>query len=229
MYIRKIFLPIIAFFSILLILTVKPIKSYAYYDAHNDFNIPKGGEFVHEQFIYRVVRPKTSSRFGLVEIAGLNPEYIDPTPKGHLGYICIAEEYDYHIVGIADYAFKDNKNIRGFQSVCRYFRYIGKGAFEGCTNIRYFGDKGKGMTTIKERAFYGCKSLKSIDFVHNRLNLVGKDAFKNTKKNFKVETWNMSKKHATKVKKMLKKAGAKKPKFKMHYFKERKDDFYHCY
>ena len=56
------------------------------------------------------------------------------------------------------------------------------------------------------------------------LKHVGRDAFRNDKHRIKIQTYNMSTKHAARVKKLFKKAGAKKTYFKMDYYKKVKRD-----
>ena len=220
MNIKKFCLTLFSVLAILLVFKVNALESKAYYDIDNDLNIPKGGEFVYKDYIYRVV--KTHKYRPEVEIVGLVPVPYKQDRR-YLGIDDIEEEYGYKVVGIADNAFKDNQEIVCFSAESKYLRYIGKSAFEGCTNFRYFYDNG-GVTTIKSRAFYGCKSLRSIELVHDRLKRVGKDAFRGTKKKFTVITDNMSKGYAPKVLKKLKKAGAKRIKLKMHFYKEYKGD-----
>ena len=191
------------------------IRSNANYDIHNDLYIPKGGEFSFGEFNYRVVKQETRNRRGELEITGYNPSYDENTDDGEF-----IGDYHYDIVGIADNAFKGNQYIRMFRFPGVHFRYIGKSAFEGCTNLRYFESNRDGLVKIKSRAFYGCRSLKKIHLVHNNLRYVGKNAFRDTNPRLKIITWNMSKEYIPKVKKLLKKAGAKKITFKMHFFNE---------
>ncbi|WP_026511292.1 leucine-rich repeat domain-containing protein [Butyrivibrio sp. LC3010] len=200
-------------------------ESNAYYDTKNDLYIPKGGEFKCEGFVYRVTKPITKKRcIGEVEITGFDADYDWGWNKG--GYYHVSDlwpdEY-YHIVGIADNAFKDNLNIRKFYTP-RSLKYVGESAFEGCSNLKIFGSGSEKLSKIKSRAFYNCTSLKEFILYENALKHVGKDAFRNDKHKIKIQTYNMSTKHEARVKKLFKKAGAKKTYFKMDYYKKVKRD-----
>ncbi|WP_408069954.1 leucine-rich repeat protein [Butyrivibrio sp. JL13D10] len=148
-----------------------------------------------------------------VEIAGVNENSYHPLSDTILSVDGEALEdiAPYKVVGIADYAFKDNKYIREFHTLpTYYFKYVGKGAFEGCTNLRKFGSFRQKLTTIKARAFYGCRSLNSFVLTGNKLKHIGKNAFTNSGSKIKLTADSMDDKQVSKVKRMFKKAGAKK-------------------
>ncbi len=177
--------------------------------------LPKGASFNSDEFTYRVIKPATKKHRGKVEITGFSPsasqsdlENVDPSEYvNDIGY----ERYD--IVGIANNAFKDNKTITLVS--LDYIRYVGKSAFEGCSNIKniYFTNANN-LTKIKSRAFYNCSSIKEISLSGNNLNTVGKEAFSGTSKKMRVEARDMSSKQFSKVKQLIKKSGAKKAHFK---------------
>lgn len=177
--------------------------------------LPKGASFNSDEFTYRVIKPATKKHRGKVEITGFSPsasqsdlENVDPSEYvDDIGY----ERYD--IVGIANNAFKDNKTITLVS--LDYIRYVGKSAFEGCSNIKniYFTNANN-LSKIKSRAFYNCSSIKEISLSGNNLNTVGKEAFSGTSKKMRVEARDMSSKQFSKVKQLIKKSGAKKAHFK---------------
>lgn len=226
MKIKRFFIMLAAIIFILNVPEILSIKTEAYFDHEEDIYIPKGGEFKFKGVVYRVVKPRTKKRhyFGEVEIVGLDQDYDwGENTIGRYVISDISQDADYEIVGIADGAFKDNQNIRDFYGP-RSLKYVGKSAFEGCTNLKKFGSCSNKLSTIKSKAFYNCKSLKKIVLYEDSLEHVGKDAFRNDKKKIKIRTIDMSVKHATKLKKLLKKAGAKKTYFKMEYYEKIKRD-----
>ena len=178
--------------------------------------LSKGETFTAGELSYRVVKPATKKHRGKVEITGFNPsatprelERVDPWPYvDHIGY----ERYD--VVGVAANAFKDNQTITCAMFADCNIRYIGKSAFEGCSQLKevYFA-RTRELKTIKDRAFYGCTSLNDIWIEANKLNHIGKEAFGNIQQKAKVTIQNMSDKQFSKLKQLIKKAGAKKAKF----------------
>lgn len=230
MNIKKIHLTIISVFFILLFLNFHSIESKAYYDLDNDLYIPKGGEFVYEDFIYKVTKPAKRSyknfRLGEVTITGINPDWDwDWSHKGYL--FCgsgLEQDYPYNIVGVADYAFQGNTEIREFDVCSPHLRYIGKSAFEGCTNLQSLYCRPDSLTTIKDKAFYNCKSLKEVDGVGKKIKRLGKKAFKNTKTKIKIELHNVPSSKVEKIRKLFVKAGTKKVDFKLKYYKRGKGD-----
>lgn len=178
-----------------------------------------------EPLFYRVVKTASKKNKKIeIEVAGINqnydwsqknPKYFD---RNNL-YIMLdsedMEEYaPYKIIGIADNAFKDDKTIRHFSIGGTNVQYVGISAFEGCTNLQYFSSNDK-ITTIKDRAFYNCKSLNNFYLTEDKLKTVGTDALKNTSPIIRIDTYKMSTKHASKINKLFKKAGAQKVYFKM--------------
>ncbi|WP_022763399.1 leucine-rich repeat protein [Butyrivibrio sp. AD3002] len=211
---KKLILHLAAVFFIMGMFNIGSIQSRAYYD--NYYKVPKGGEFVYEGFVYRVVKPIKNPdsfkkfRIGEVELAGFDPACADKYTLENPSIVGIEEDLPYDFVGIADDAFKGNTNIRSFGAYgCTNFRYVGKSAFEGCTKLEDFSTNRKGLATIGDRAFYGCESLNEVYFTDDSLKSVGTDAFANTSQIIRVYTYDMSTKHASKINKLLKKAGAK--------------------
>ncbi len=224
MRIKKILLNLVTILLFIVSINMFSIKSEAYYELDDNleyYSIPKGGEFIYNEFIYRVTKPvksdkKTYAR-GEVEVIGFNPEWDWGTSysKKYIscaGFSDLEEEYDFLVVGIADNAFKGDKTIRSF-STGNYNKYIGKSAFEGCTQMKDFYADRHSLTKIESKAFYGCTSLK-IFYVYQRVKSIDKNAFKNTKSKMKVVAYNFSSSNASKLKKKMKKSGAKKTIFK---------------
>ncbi|WP_035769760.1 leucine-rich repeat protein [Butyrivibrio sp. NC2002] len=213
-----------AVLAMIAIFIVHPIKSTAadYYDYYGD-NLPEGAEFAYEFCTYRVLKPATIHSYGEVEITGFNPtpdeELTDtyPYPFETVDVIGDIDDFwDFHVVGIADNAFKNNQYIKqvNITNVDK-FRYIGKSAFEGCTQLRSFNYYfASGLTKIKARAFYGCSELSEVMFDKSELERVGKKAFAKTKPKLKLRAYDISPKQLEKTKKLLTKAGAKKVCFK---------------
>lgn len=209
-----------AVLAMIAIFNVHPIKSTAadYYDYYGD-NLPEGAEFAYEFCTYRVLKPATIHSYGEVEITGFNPtpdeELTDtyPYPFETVDVIGDIDDFwDFHVVGIADNAFKNNQYIKqvNIKNVDK-FRYIGKSAFEGCTNLRYFSiSDTDSLKMIKERAFYGCKSMYKFELKGNKLKRVGNDAFRDTRSvMMKIVGFDMNSKHMKKLKSLFKKAGGK--------------------
>ena len=207
MSIKRFLFIIMAVFSIIASFNISSIKTEAYYDINNDLYIPKGGEFVYEGFVYRVIKPRTEKRyFGSVELTGFDPDYDwgNDTDGTYVAMDLWPDE-EYHVVGIADNAFKDNLYIREFYGP-RSLKYVGKSAFEGCTNLKGFGSGSEKLNKIKSKAFFNCISLKNFILYEDALKHVGRDAFRNDKHRIKIQTYNMSTKHAARVKKLFKKS-----------------------
>ncbi|WP_026527086.1 leucine-rich repeat protein [Butyrivibrio sp. VCD2006] len=178
-----------------------------------------------EPLIYRVVKTATKKKPGIeIEVAGINqnydwsqknPKYFDRNNISiNIDYESMEEYAPYTIIGIADNAFKDDKTICGFDTSLTHIRYVGKSAFEGCTNLRRF-DSYKYLTTFRDRAFYGCEQLNKFYLNSNTLKKIGSDALNNTSSIIRVDTYGMSTKEASKINKLFKKAGAKKVYFSM--------------
>ncbi len=83
---------------------------------------------------------------------------------------------------------------------------IGDGAFSQLKNLKKMVI-GKNVKTIGKKAFYGCKSLKTIIIKTKKLKKVGKNAFKKIYKKVKIT---LPKKKYKKYKKLLVKAEVKK-------------------
>lgn len=99
------------------------------------------------------------------------------------------EGISYNITEIKDNAYKNRKKLKSFSV-------------------------GANIEKIGSNAFSGCKSLKKITIKANNLKTVGRGSFKGIKNGAKITVICKDKKTFNKVTKMLKKAGAKKAKFK---------------
>ncbi|MCR5656633.1 MAG: InlB B-repeat-containing protein [Butyrivibrio sp.] len=99
------------------------------------------------------------------------------------------EGITYNITEIKDNAYRNRKKLKSFTV-------------------------GANIERIGSNAFNGCKSLKKITIKANNLKTVSKGSFKGIKKGAKITIICKDKKTFNKVTKMLKKAGAKKAKFK---------------
>ncbi|WP_026665488.1 leucine-rich repeat domain-containing protein [Butyrivibrio sp. FC2001] len=179
--------------------------------------LPKGAAFTSGEFSYKVIKPATKKHRGEVEITGFSPsatpgemEGVDPMSYvDGIGY----ERYD--IVGIANNAFKDNQNITSIMLYEGNIRYIGKSAFEGCSNIKnVYITRAENFSKIKTRAFFNCSSLKELSISEGKLSRIGKDAFGGTPQKMKVEVRDMNSRQFSKLKQLMKKAGAQKTRFK---------------
>ncbi len=106
----------------------------------------------------------------------------------------IFDDEEFDIVGIADNAFKDNKNITGISA--DYIDYVGKQAFYGCSklesisldnaseikvkafaycrNLEFIG-LSDNLTVIQAYTFYRCTSLTAVDLVN--VEKIGTAAF----------------------------------------------------
>ncbi|MEE3393035.1 MAG: leucine-rich repeat domain-containing protein [Lachnospiraceae bacterium] len=92
---------------------------------------------------------------------------------------------------------------------CRVTK-IAASAFKGNKNLKEV-TVGKNVTEIGANTFSGCKSLKKVTLKGTSLTKVGKNAFKGTAKKIKITVPEKAK--LKKLKKLFKKAGAKKAKF----------------
>jgi hypothetical protein len=95
----------------------------------------------------------------------------------------------YKVTEVAENACKDNKNLT-------------------TVNI------GKNVTKIGAGAFAGCTKLSKISVDGDSIKSIGKNAFSGIKKNATIKVSAKTKKQYKKIVKMIKKAGAKKAKFK---------------
>jgi len=231
------------FFSIIFFFNTGHVQAKKY-------NFTKGTEFSAGILSYRVIKVPGKNKHGEVEIIGFND---NPGDDNYIYNDYNEEDIDtaiydiyedlftygnYRVIGIADNAFKGNTNIRRFHWSEPYFRYVGKSAFEGCSNLRYFGIGCDDFTKIKGKAFYNCTSLKKIYLDGDAIKYIGKGAFKNTCSNINIKAEILStsdgtsKKHITKMKKLFKKAGVKKAKYKINYhssYKTNKEADYYYY
>ena len=107
----------------------------------------------------------------------------------NIGDTVTYEGISYNITEIKDNAYKNRKKLKSFSV-------------------------GANIEKIGSNAFSGCKSLKKITIKANNLKTVGKGSFKGIKNGAKITVICKDKKTFNKVTKMLKKAGAKKAKFK---------------
>ncbi len=236
---KKGLLTLTVFLAVVFATNLNPIKASAFSSTlypsektvYNYSKMKKGDVFYEYEddspFLYRVVKPasKKSAKMEIeVEIAGIyenfdwssNPlAYRDPNVLDlDIDVFNLEELAPFKVVGIGDNAFKGDLRIRSFSTVPSHnFRYIGKSAFEGCTNLREFSNVSD-ITSIKAKAFCGCSSLKKFTLNGNGLNRVGKKAFKDTKAKMKLVAYDMNDTQVTKVKKLFKKAGAKKLRIK---------------
>ncbi|WP_026665362.1 leucine-rich repeat protein [Butyrivibrio sp. FC2001] len=181
-------------------------------------HLMKGDEFICEKydlFKFRVVKTASESKnkYIQVEITGFNPSPKTKYTKKNYENVACEDYYleDYEIVGIADNAFRDNQMIKKFIVYSAPLKYIGISAFEGCTNLRYFSiSDTDSLKMIKERAFYGCKSMYKFELKGNKLKRVGNDAFRDTRSvMMKIVGFDMKSKHMKKLKSLFKKAGGK--------------------
>ena len=231
--IKRIYLMLVAVLAVIAVINLTPIKVKAEILVSTGEHVPfyklRVGDVFYdaedtEPLVYRVVKKPTSksNKFD-IEIAGINENYKCPgnfnPNKVYIGVDSetMEELLPFRIVGIGDYAFKDNKTIYSFNVYpCYDFKYVGKGAFEGCTYLHRFDTRN--TPTIKARAFWGCSSLNEFHLTGNKLKRVGKDAFKNTKTKMKLIAENMNDKQVLKVKKLFKKAGVKKLRIKREFY-----------
>ena len=133
----------------------------------------------------------------------------------------------YKIVSIKKGAFKKHKKLTSFTlTSANEITSIPDNCFLGCKKLTKVDLQNKKISKIGKSAFKDCKKLGSIVIKSDKIKKVksiGKDAFKNTKKNIKVEgsSTAQSKKYVN----FANKRGAKKAKYvKVKKAKEEADD-----
>lgn len=83
----------------------------------------------------------------------------------------------YGFTSAGKYAFKNCKKFVGLNM--RYFTIVEEGLYYGCESIILNAQlEFENTTAIKEKAFYGCKSMREI-YLREGLTEIGKDAFQN--------------------------------------------------
>ena len=85
---------------------------------------------------------------------------------------------DLPVRGISDYAFYKSENIRSVSlasSSANTLRYIGRGAFSGCTNLSAVSFS-RQLERVEDYTFYKCASLFKVSFTP-RLKSIGRSAF----------------------------------------------------
>jgi len=139
-------------------------------------------------------------------------------------------------------AFQNASNLTTVK-LGKKVKKVGKNAFNGCKKLKTFKTNGTELTTVEEaafkndtslasvdfskskikkfgkNAFYGCKKLSKLKFNGNYVTKAEKGAFGGIKKNAVFTICAKNKTKYNKVKKLFKKAGASKAKFK---FKKQK-------
>ncbi len=117
------------------------------------------------------------------------------------------------VTAIKDNALSGNptvKSVSGGKNV----RTIGKKAFNGCKKLSSVKLSSAKITSIGSEAFSKSSKLSKIEINGNKLKKIGKNAFKGIKKKASIKVKASSQSKYQKVVKSLKKAGAKKAKFK---------------
>lgn len=143
--------------------------------------IKPGSKVTRGKLIYSVV--SMTKKGGTVKVSGVADKKMS---KVDIPSTIKINKKQYEVVGIAKNAFYKNKKIRQVTV-------------------------GKNVTSIGEKAFYGCKKLNSITFKGSKLRKIGKKAFKGTAS----KVWlSIKKTDRIRYRKMLKKAGIRKVKFK---------------
>lgn len=87
----------------------------------------------------------------------------------------------YKVTAIAPNAFRNNKKVKSIK-IGNNVRKIGNNAFRGCSRLKtvYIG---KNVQKIGNYAFYKCKKLNEVTIRSEKVNQVGKCAFKKIDKN----------------------------------------------
>lgn len=87
----------------------------------------------------------------------------------------------YKVTAIASNAFRNNKKVKSIK-IGNNVRKIGNNAFRGCSRLKtvYIG---KNVQKIGNYAFYKCKKLNEVTIRSEKVNQVGKCAFKKIDKN----------------------------------------------
>ena len=129
----------------------------------------KGTTLVGKNGIYKITNVKKKT----VEYAG--------TGKKKKTSVVIPSEIKfkmkrYKVTAIAANAFRNNKKMKSVK-IGNNVRKIGNNAFRGCSRLQnvYIG---KNVRQIGKYAFYKCKNLKEITIRSEKVNQVGKCAFK---------------------------------------------------
>ena len=85
--------------------------------------------------------------------------------------------------GVPDYTFRNCTSLRSFEfSICKisdYCDFIGEEAFRGCLNLPEITITDD-IRKLRDRAFYGCSSLKHVFMKSLTPPALGKDVFTGT-------------------------------------------------
>lgn len=127
-----------------------------------------------------------------------------------LGKTVAAAGKTFTVTAIAANAFKSNKSLTKV-TISDSVKTIGDNAFKSCKKLTTVVI-GKGVKKIGKNTFKSCKKLKTITIKGN-ITKVGKGAFSSIKKKATIKI-KASKKNFNKIKKLIKKSGAKNVKYK---------------
>lgn len=87
----------------------------------------------------------------------------------------------FHVTEIKKNAFKNCSQLKSSINIGSAMSTIGDNAFYGCKTLKKV-KFGKHVKNIGKSAFYKCANLSRVTFTSNKINKIGKNAFKNNKK-----------------------------------------------
>lgn len=191
----------------------------------------------------KVVKKGDIDETGMYRAISENAAAFAPTKKIKTKKLIIADYVKIKgvkvkVTKIDQKALKNNKIVE-VVVIGKNVNEVGKSAFEGATRLRTISFKGKSVSkidsnafrnakniktidlskqkklkTIGQNAFRGCKSLKVLKMSVDRLEKIGKDAFKTNCKKFQVIVTSKKKEEYDTIIKKIKKNGVPKIKFK---------------
>ena len=124
----------------------------------------------------------------------------------------IIEGKPYSVTSVAKAALKGNRKITSIKGG-KNLKKIGNKAFYGCKKLKTVKMSSSNLKTIGANAFKGCHKASRIEICGNNLKSVGSRAFSGIKENAVIKIKATKAKNYNRLVKKIKKAGAKKAKF----------------
>ena len=168
--------------------------------------IEQGKPYVVGDYIYTV----TSLAAKTVEVTGLVETKVNTVKKISIGNTVSLKGTPYAVTSIGKEAFKSNKKVTSV-TIGANVTHIGDKAFYGCKALKSVKITSKKLTEIGKQAFAKSKKLRKITIKSTKLKKVGKNAFKGIYKKASIK---VPSKKLAKYKKLLKRGQGSQVKIK---------------